>query len=321
MARKKKMLLIVNPKAGKGKMKEHLLDVINVFSEAGYQIQVHVTQNTRDAKETVIREGSRQDLIVCSGGDGTLNETISGLLKLKKQPLLGYIPAGSTNDFASSLKLPKLMPEAARVAAYGEDYPIDIGEFCCTEHFVYVAGFGAFTEVSYLTPQDIKNILGPQAYVLEGVKSLTSIKSYPMKVECDEFGIEGEFIFGMVTNTISVGGFKGLVNQEVALNDGLFEVLLIRSPKTPVELRDMVSGLILKEEASNLVLKFKTSQIRFISDAPIDWVLDGEFGGSRTDVDIRNLHRRLTIRRSPVETVERRKGIHKKIRAVDKEKC
>ncbi len=315
MARKKKMLLIVNPKAGKGKMKNHFLNVVDTFSEAGYQIQVHVTQGAQDARNTVIREGARQDLIVCSGGDGTLNETISGLLRLKKQPHLGYIPAGSTNDFASNLKLPKQIPQAARVAAYGENYPIDIGEFCSTEHFVYVAGFGAFTEVSYLTPQDKKNILGPQAYVLEGVKSLTSIKSYPMKIECEEFGIEGEFIFGMVTNTISVGGFKGLVSQEVALNDGLFEVLLIRSPKTPMELRDMVSGLILKEETSNLVIKFKTSQIRFWSDEPVDWVLDGEFGGSRTEVEIRNLYRRLTIRRNPAAAVSsngRRMIPHKK---------
>lgn len=312
MARKKKMLLIVNPKAGKGKMKGHLLDVVNVFSEAGYEIQVHVTQCARDAKETVIREGGRKELIVCSGGDGTLNETISGMLQLKKQPFLGYIPAGSTNDFATNLNLPKQMTAAARVAAYGEDYPVDIGEFCGTEHFIYVAGFGAFTEVSYLTPQDKKNILGPQAYVLEGVKSLTAIKSFPMKVRCEDWEIEGEFIFGMVTNTISVGGFKGLVNQEVALNDGLFEVLLIRSPKTPSELRELVTGLISKEEVSNLVLKFKTSQIHFTSEEPVDWVLDGEFGGSKKEVDIRNLCSRLTIRRSPAEISTRKRRIRKK---------
>lgn len=296
MARKKKMLLIINPRSGKGKIKNHLLDILNLFAEAGYQIQVHITQCAMDASDAVIREGNKKDLIVCSGGDGTLNETITGMMHLKKQPLLGYIPAGSTNDFASSLKLPGKLLTAAQVAASGEPYPIDIGEFCGERYFIYVAGFGAFTEVSYLTPQDKKNLLGHQAYVLESVKGLASIKSYPMRVECEELELEGEFIFGMVTNTIRVGGFKGLVNQKVALNDGMFEVLLIRTPKTPVEFREIVSGLLLKEEESGLVYKFKTRSIRFISEKPVDWVLDGEFGGSRSEVQVDNLCRRVNIR-------------------------
>lgn len=295
MARKRKMLLVVNPKSGKEKVKNCLLDIVNVFSQAGYRIQIHITQHALDARDTVIREGNNKDLIVCSGGDGTLNEVISGMLQLKDPPALGYIPAGSTNDFASNLKLPRQMTEAAKIAVEGADYPIDIGEFCKTESFVYVAGFGAFTEVSYLTPQDKKNLLGHQAYVLESVKSLASIRSYHMRVECDEWEVEGDFIYGMVTNTMSVAGFKSLVSQEVALNDGVFEVLLIRSPKSPAELGSMVTELLLKEE-NNLVLKFKTSHIRLISEEPVDWVLDGEFGGRRTEVEIKNLCRRLTIR-------------------------
>ncbi|MGN0158283.1 MAG: diacylglycerol/lipid kinase family protein [Brotaphodocola sp.] len=311
MARRKKMLFIVNPKSGKEKMKGRLLEIVNIFSQAGYQIQIHVTQCALDARNEVIRDGGQKDLIVCSGGDGTLNEVISGMLRLKHQPVLGYIPAGSTNDFASNLKLPVQLEKAAQIAVSGEDYPIDIGEFCGTESFVYVAGFGAFTEVSYLTPQDKKNLLGHQAYVLESVKSLMSIKSYRLRVQCDDWEVEGDFIFGMVTNTISVAGFKGLVNQDVALNDGLFEVLLIRSPKNPAELGSMVSELILKEE-NNLILKFKTSHIRIFSEEPVDWVLDGEFGGSRTDVEIRNLCRRLTIRRAAAQIPEKSRRIRKK---------
>lgn len=311
MARKKKMLFIVNPKSGKERMKGRLLEIVNIFSGAGYQIQIHVTQRALDARDVVIREGAHKDIIVCSGGDGTLNETISGMLRLKHQPVLGYIPAGSTNDFASNLKLPRQMTAAAKVVVSGEDYPIDIGEFCGNESFVYVAGFGAFTEVSYLTPQDKKNLLGHQAYVLESVKSLTSIKSYRLRIQCDDWELEGDFIFGMVTNTISVAGFKGLVNQDVALNDGLFEVLLIRSPKSPAEIGSMVTELLLKEE-NNLVLKFKTSHIRIFSEEPVDWVLDGEFGGSRTEVEIKNLCRRLTIRRAAAQNTGKPRRIGKK---------
>lgn len=294
----KQMLFIINPRSGRAQIKNHLLELLDIFAKAGYRIQVHITQKPLDAMETVIREGAGKDLIVCSGGDGTLNETISGMMELECCPQLGYIPAGSTNDFASSLRIPKQMLAAAEVAVGGMGYPIDIGHFCEERYFVYVAGFGAFTEVSYLTSQDKKNLLGHQAYMLEGVKSLTSIKSYRMRVSCDEMEIEGEFIFGMITNTISVGGFKGLVNRNVALNDGLFEVLLIRTPKTPLDLSNIVSSLFLKEEHAEFVYKFKAKSLRLESEEPVDWVLDGEFGGTRTEVSVENLHRRMEIRRN-----------------------
>lgn len=163
---------------------------------------------------------------------------------------------------------------------------------------MYVAGFGAFTEVSYLTSQDKKNLLGHQAYVLEGVKSLTTIREYSMKIESDDQSYEGNFIFGMVTNTISVGGFKGLVSQNVSLSDGLFEVLLIRVPKTPLELSGIVSSLLLKEE-HEMVHKFKTRALRVETTEPVDWVLDGEFGGSHTVVYLENLYRQIEIRKNP----------------------
>lgn len=294
----KQMLFIINPRSGRAQIKNRLLEILDLFARTGYQVQVHVTQRPLDARETVVRDGVGKDLIVCSGGDGTLNETISGMMELEHCPQLGYIPAGSTNDFASSLRIPRQMLAAAEVAAGGMGYPIDIGRFCGERYFVYVAGFGAFTEVSYLTSQDKKNLLGHQAYMLEGVKSLTSIKSYRMQVSCEEMELEEEFIFGMVTNTISVGGFKGLVNQNVALNDGLFEVLLIRTPKTPLELSNIVSGLFLREEHNEFVYKFKTKSLSLRSEEPVDWVLDGEFGGSRTEVTVENLHRRMEIRRN-----------------------
>ncbi len=241
------------------------------------------------------RLGNRMHLIVCSGGDGTLNEVISGMMELKRTPLLGYIPAGSTNDFASSLKLPRQMGKAAEAIVKGKPFPIDIGTFCGDRHFVYIAAFGAFTEVSYQTSQDKKNRLGHQAYMLEGLKSLSAIRPCHMRVEWEEGTLEEDFVFGMVTNTVSVGGFKGLVNQSVALNDGVFEVLLIRMPRTPADLSNIVSYMFLKEQPNEYVYKFKTSAIRFVSDGEVDWVLDGEFGGSRTQADITNKKERVSI--------------------------
>lgn len=291
----KKMLFIFNPRSGKEQIKGQLLSILDIFTKAGYDIHVHVTQRQGDAVETAAALGEDMDVIVCSGGDGTLNETISGMMRLQKLPFLGYIPAGSTNDFASSLYISKNMTEAAKSIVKGVPFPIDIGTFCQDRHFVYIAAFGAFTEVSYLTPQDRKNILGHQAYMIEGVKSLAGIKPFHMRVEWEKRQLEEDFAFGMVTNTLSVGGFKGLVNQSVALNDGVFEVLLIRMPRKPADLSSIISYLFLKEEPNDFVYRFKTSSIRFFAHESVDWVLDGEYGGARTEVEIGNLREHIQI--------------------------
>lgn len=290
-----RMLFIVNPRAGKAQIKSNLLEVVDVFVKAGWQVEIHTTQAPLDALRTARERGSRMDMVVCSGGDGTLSETISGMMDLKEPPLLGYIPAGSTNDFASSLKIPSHMIKAAEYVVSGEPYAVDIGQFCQERHFVYVAAFGMFTEVSYMTPQEKKNLLGHQAYMLEGMKSLANIKSYSMRLESDKMNLEGDFIFGMVTNTVSVGGFKGLVKTDVALNDGLFEVLMIRMPRTAMELKNILSSMILKEEQSEYVYRFKTSSLTITFEEPADWVLDGEFGGSKTKVEIQNHRQRIQI--------------------------
>lgn len=291
----KKMLFVFNPRSGREQIKAHLMEILDIFTRAGYEIRVHVTQRQWDAMEVVARYGKRVDLVVCSGGDGTLNETVSGMMRLKKTPLLGYIPAGSTNDFAASLEISKAMPRAAADIVEGSPFAVDIGTFCDDRYFMYIAAFGAFTEVSYLTSQDRKNLLGHQAYMLEGVKSLVGLKPYHMKVEWEDQVLEEDFAFGMVTNTRSVGGFKGLVNQSVELNDGMFEVLLIRMPRTPVDLSNIVSYMFLREEPNEYVYKFKTSSIRLTSESCVDWVLDGEYGGARTEVNIGNIRERIQI--------------------------
>lgn len=296
-----KLLFIVNPRSGKAQIKNRLLDILDIFTKAGWETQVHITQAPLDARNKAAEAGGEVDMVVCSGGDGTLSETISGMMELEHAPVLGYIPSGSTNDFASSLHIPSNMKEAAANVMEGERFPIDIGRFANERYFVYVAGFGAFTEVSYLTPQDKKNVLGHQAYMLEGVKSLVNLKSYRMKIEAEDFVLEGDFIFGMVTNTISIGGFKGLVTQDVALNDGLFEVLMVRTPKTPMDLSNIISYMFLKEEQNEYVHKFKTSFLRVTSEEPVDWVLDGEFGGSHRSVEVENLSQKIEIMASLVK--------------------
>lgn len=284
---KGKLLLIANPRSGKMKVRNKLLDIVDVCIKEGWEVQVHVTQGPRDAAEAAACYGETVDRIVCCGGDGTLSETISGLMRLKNPPGLGYIPAGSTNDFASSLKIPRSIPDAARLAAGKESRQIDVGRFCREDYFVYVAGFGAFTEVSYMTPQETKNVLGHQAYVLEGVKSIANIKAYHMKVESEEYTAEGDYLFGVVTNSTSVGGFKGLTPKNTALDDGLFEVLLIQVPGADESFSNSISH--------EYIHRFCTSGVRFLSSEPVDWVLDGEFGGARTEVAVENLTKRIEI--------------------------
>lgn len=290
-----RLLFIVNPRSGKAQIKNQLLYILDIFNKGGWDTEVHITQAPLDAMETAAQKGGQVDMVVCSGGDGTLSETIAGLMKLEKAPALGYIPAGSTNDFAASLGISPDMKKAALNVTEGARCPIDIGRFCVDRYFVYVAGFGAFTEVAYLTSQDKKNMLGHQAYMLEGVKSLVNLKSYKLKAVAEKYTLEGEFIFGMITNTISVGGFKGLVTQDVALSDGFFEVLMVRTPKTPLDFSNILNYMFLKEEQNEYVHKFKTSHLHITSEEPVGWVLDGEFGGTHKEVEVENLRRRIEI--------------------------
>ena len=290
----KKMLFVFNPKAGKGKIKTHLLDIIDVFSSHDYEITIRSTQAPRDAYLKAKEYADKVDLIVCSGGDGTLDEVVTGIMEQKSQVPIGYIPAGSTNDFANSLFMPKNMVKAAEMIMEEELYHCDIGRFN-QQTFAYVAAFGLFTDVSYETDQDLKNVLGHVAYVLEGMKRLFDIKSYHMKVTSDELEVEDDFIVGMITNSRSVGGFKNLTGKNVDMNDGLFEVTLIVSPKNPLELQEIMTALLMAEDNTDLVHSFKTSKLTIESQEEVPWTLDGEFGGDQTYVEIENRHKALNL--------------------------
>lgn len=289
-----KLLFIVNPHSGKGQIKNHLLQIVDIMVKAGFEVTVYTTQEPADAARKVTEDGAAYDRIVCSGGDGTLDEVMTGLMQSGMRIPIGYIPAGSTNDFANSLKIPKGMIKAAERAVADKPFSCDIGAFN-EDTFVYVAAFGLFTEVSYKTSQQLKNIFGHVAYLMEGVKQLHDIPSYHLQVEYDGKVFQDEFIYGMITNSVSVGGFKGMTGKDVKLDDGVFEVTLIKMPHNPIELNQILVSLTNRVNDSTMIYSFKTEEVRVTSSEKVAWTLDGEFGGEHGEVLIRNLKQRVEI--------------------------
>lgn len=291
---KQRLLFIFNLRSGKGKIKENLAEIVDIMVKAGWEVTVYTTQCQGDAVEKARLEAGEYDRIVCSGGDGTLDEVVTGMMKAKSRVPIGYIPAGSTNDFGNSLGIDKDMRKAAQIAASGRMFPCDIGRFN-DDFFVYVAAFGLFTDVSYQTSQDVKNVLGHAAYILEGAKQLWDIPSVRMQVEYDGNVLYDEFIYGMITNSNSVGGFDGLISGDVILNDGVFEVTLIKTPKNPMELSEVLACLTNIRKESDMLYTFQTSSIKFTSSESVSWTLDGEYGGDHQTVLIEDCPRALEI--------------------------
>ena len=290
----KKLLFIYNPNAGTGMLKPKLADVLDIFTKAGYEVTVYPTQRYHDGLAKTLSYTGDYDLVVCSGGDGTLDEVVTGMAQRDKKVPIGYIPAGTTNDFASSLHISKDMLGAADTAVNGVPFPCDIGHFN-DDYFVYIAAFGLFTDVSYETDQNMKNVLGHLAYVLEGAKRLFNIPSYKVKVTHDDEVIEDEFVYGMVTNSRSVGGFRNLIGKQVGFDDGVFEVTLIKTPKNPIELQEIIAALMIEQMDSKYMYTFKSGRIMFESIEEIPWTLDGEFGGEHDEVVVENLNKELQI--------------------------
>ena len=295
----KKLLFVYNPRAGKEMLKPRLSDVLDIFVKAGYEVTVHPTQAYRDAYYQIKEyEVGKYDLIACSGGDGTIDEVATGMMKRREMGKdvvpVGYIPAGTTNDFAKSLHIPRKPLAAADNAVKGVPFPCDIGKFNDSV-FVYIAAFGIFTDVSYETDQAVKNVLGHMAYILEGAKRIFNIPSYKIKVEHDGEVIEDEFIFGMVTNSRSVGGFSNMVGKNIVFDDGLFEVTLIKTPKNPIALQEIIAALLIEQVDTKHMYTFKTKKITFDSVEEIPWTLDGEFGGEQDYVEIETVQKAMEI--------------------------
>lgn len=292
----KHLYFITNLRSGKGAMRAKLANVIDRFTAAGFEVTVRTTQGPKDATaaaEYACLTG-QYDLIVCSGGDGTLNEVVQGLMHSQNPLPLGYLPCGSTNDFGRSLKISDDMDEAVQQIINGHPFQCDIGVFN-QRNFLYVAAFGAFTETVYETPQNVKNVIGHMAYLLHGLTLLPYIRPLHMKIEYDGKVIEDDFLFGMVSNTASVGGMLKLNNFR--LDDGTFEVMLIRRPPNVLHLNRIITQLmdINMEIDEEYVSYFRASKLRFISNEEIPWTLDGEYGGASCDTEIGICNRAITF--------------------------
>ena len=290
----KKLLLILNPFSGQKKANKYLPEIIQMFNEAGYETSVHVTSGHGDATRAVMRQGADKDLIVCCGGDGTMNETITGILNAGLEVPLGYIPSGTTNDFASSLKLSTNILQATQDILLGEPVAYDVGRFG-QRYFCYVASFGAFTKSSYAVPQTLKNALGHTAYVLGGISELSQLRKEHLRLEIDGQVVEDDFVFGAICNSTSIGGVLTLNAKQVDMSDGLFEVMLVRMPRNLTELTESIQAFQ-NQTYDCAMLTFRSAKsVKIFAHPDMNWTLDGEREDGHREIRIDNLHRAIRL--------------------------
>ncbi len=290
----KRALVIVNPRAGTRKSKRDMFEIVDRLSRKGYKVSAQTTTQSGDGTRFVREYGKEQDLIICCGGDGTLNEVINGVLESGLKTPIGYVPAGTTNDFARTLQLPKKAEKCMDRILSGWPHPYDIGNFN-GRNFTYIASLGAFTKVSYSTPQKIKNALGHTAYLLEGVKEIGNIAPFEAEFTANGETYAGEFLFGAVSNSTSIAGLFSLKKLEVRLDDGEFELILIRNPKNVNDLRGILQGLTQGKYDPRYVVFTHANEIDFKAPKPLPWTLDGESGGDQTQVTIKVLSDAINI--------------------------
>lgn len=298
----KKLLFIMNPFAGTRKANRCLADIITIFNRAEYEVITYMTAGPGDAINMVAQKASEVDLVACAGGDGTFNETITGLLRSGADVPVGYIPAGSTNDFASSLHLPSNILKAARLIVEGEPMAYDVGQFG-ERYFSYVASFGAFTRASYSTPQNIKNALGHTAYILEGIQELSQIRKAHVRFELDDGQVvEDDFIFGAISNSTSVGGILTLDPKQVDMRDGKFELLLVRAPRDLIELSECIRALQTQKYNCAMITFLPASRVKVSANPEMNWTLDGEREKGHETVEAVNLHHAIRLIQRRPET-------------------
>lgn len=284
---KKQMLMIVNPRSGKKRYSDDLLEVTNIFNRHGYNITVMNTTGSGDATRFARELGGKYDTVVCRGGDGTFCETLNGLMALEKRPEIGFIPAGTTNDIAHTLGLPTNPIKAAQLIVSSEALPYDIGLFG-ERYFTYVASFGAFTACAYKADQKLKNKIGKLAYYLEATKTVKDIREIPMRFVIDGKVIEDEFVFGSISNSFTVGGIIKLSNDQVCLNDGRFEVFIVKNPGTLKNWVDMCTSVLKKDFDERFIHLYQGShiEVKTLDGSKLPWTLDGEYGGDNGDMTI-----------------------------------
>ena len=286
----KSLMLIVNPMAGRGSYRISFGDAMLVLAQGGYRTTLFFTAKRGDATKFAAEYAAGFDTVACIGGDGTLSEVLAGLMQLDNPPPVGYFPMGTANDVATTLALPKNdTVAAARRILSGTPHPFDVGGFGEKDYFAYIAAFGAFTEVSYATPQDQKKMLGHLAYVLQGMQQLPKIEPIHTVVEYDGGTLEGNFLYGSVSNSTSVAGIVRLPETMVSLGDGVSELVLVRDPGNVAAFAELVSSVLSERFDSDNLLILHTKKARFHFDTPIAWTRDGESGGVYTDIEVRNI--------------------------------
>lgn len=290
----KKLLLILNPRAGMRKANKVMPEILGVFCEAGYLCTTYITAASGDATRILEELNDEFDLVVCIGGDGTLNETVAGMRHSGRTCPVGYIPAGTTNDYANSLGLSSDVVQAARDIVSGKPHMVDAGLFN-EVYFTYTATCGAFAKASYTTSQAAKNALGHLAYVIEGMRDITNIRPLRMRIETENRCIEEDFIFCSITNSTSVGGILKLDAELVALNDGMFEVTLVKNPTTPAQLSRILYGLTTQDIPNEMVYFFSAPRIDITCEKPVEWTLDGERAPTVDKVSLANMHNAIKL--------------------------
>ena len=291
----KKMLFVMNPNAGVRRANRYLTEILTVFNRADYAVDVYITAGQGDATRVVAQRAKNVDLVVCCGGDGTFNETVTGLLQSGADTPIGYIPSGSTNDFATSLKLPMATVQAAKEIVEGKPVAYDVGLFG-DRYFTYVASFGAFTKASYNTPQSVKNALGHTAYVLEGIQELSQIRNFHLRMETDGSVIEDDFIFGAISNTTSVGGILTLNPSQVDMGDGQFEILLVRAPRNLTEITTCIQAVQTQNYNDCEMITFcRARSVKVVAEPGIIWTLDGERADGAEEIQVQNLHHAIRL--------------------------
>ena len=287
----KKLMLIVNPSAGRGGYRYYFGEAMKVLADGGYRTELFFTSGSKEATAFARTYAADFDTVACIGGDGTLSEVIGGLMQIPNPPPLGYIPMGTTNDVASTVGIPKNDTiGAARRIVEGTAHPFDVGGFGKDDYFAYIAAFGAFTEVSYVTPQDQKRALGHLAYVLQGMQQLGKIEKIPVRVEYDDGVFEGELVYGSMSNSTSVAGIVRLRDEMVSLGDGMSELVLVQDPGTIDAYGEMITAVLTRSFDSEYLKVIQTRRARFTFDRPVAWTRDGEDGGKHRVVELCNYH-------------------------------
>jgi len=294
MTIKQKLLLIFNPKSGVQKFPQYLFEVVDKFTAAGFLVTAYPTQAAGEVRAVISRCAGEYDLLVCSGGDGTISEAVDAMMGLTRRPAFGIIPAGTVNDFATSLNIPKDILAAADVVTSAKTRPLDVGRFG-ERHFSYVAAFGMFTDISYSTPQNTKNMLGKLAYFVEGIKRFGSSKPTYCEVLLDGEAVRGEFALGIVANAHSIAGIKVPSKIDVSMDDGLLEVALVHAPYTLKDRQEIIAYLLNQEIDTDLLTFRRAKKITFTSETPIAWTLDGDFGGEYKQISIENRHHAIEV--------------------------